>query len=61
MLLLPKQQEMKKGMKTEGKQLLLKDDPVEFVANYLCLVLLGYLVEFPPSRALIRYLLGSLF
>lgn len=27
------------GNETEGKQLLLKDDPVEFVANYLCLVL----------------------
>ena len=42
--------------------LVLKINPiVDFVANYLCLVLLGYRDGFLHSKALIGWLLGNLF
>ena len=42
--------------------LVLKLNPITgFMANYVCLVLLGYLGGFPPSKALIGLLLGNLF
>ena len=42
--------------------LVLKLNPITgFMANYICLVLLGYLGGFPPFKALTGLPLGNLF
>ena len=42
--------------------LILKLNPITgFMANYICLVLLGYLGGFPPFKALTGLPLGNLF